>query len=114
MKNSKKVVWIIDVPGWAYDANVKQISQKLPQYQHQIVYGVQGVNESDLLTADIIVNVLPHYLTHCSQYYRKTIVILDSIRAWSPATFLLFNNMAGIVCCNSQIYQKAKQSTNQY
>lgn len=108
----KNIVWIIDVPGWAYDANIKKISQNLPQYSHQIIYGIHGIAEESIKKADIIINVLPHYLYRCKSYFNKTVIIIDSIRAWTDKDYSLFNQMKGIICCNDYIYKKTLLYTN--
>ena len=36
----KQILWIADVPGWAYDNRAKQIASKLPCYSHTIVYDI--------------------------------------------------------------------------
>jgi hypothetical protein len=54
----KKICWIADVPGWAYDNRAQAIAKALPNYQHVVVLNVIA-NFSDCLPvmteADIIV-----------------------------------------------------------
>jgi hypothetical protein len=36
----KQIVWIADVPGWAYDNRAKQIASRLSDYSHLIIYDI--------------------------------------------------------------------------
>lgn len=36
----KQVLWIADVPGWAYDNRAKQIASRLSSYSHTIIYDI--------------------------------------------------------------------------
>jgi hypothetical protein len=36
----KSILWIADVPGWAYDNRAKAIASRLPEFSHTIVYDI--------------------------------------------------------------------------
>lgn len=67
---SRSILWLVDVPGWAYDRRAKMLSVHLPGYQHRILYNIvaalRGVSAAvaaaALADADIIVCPDPRIL----------------------------------------------------
>ena len=61
----KRIVWIADVPGWAYDNRARRMASAMPQYEHVIVYNIVRNLAScliDIVKADIIVCPDPRIL----------------------------------------------------
>ena len=61
----KKIVWIADVPGWAYDNRARRLIALMPQYAHEVVYNiVQDFSEAlgIMAGADLIVCPDPRIL----------------------------------------------------
>ena len=61
----KTIVWIVDVPGWAYNNRAMRIKRHLPDYNHVIVFNIvreRGKALNVIRTADVIVCPDPRLL----------------------------------------------------
>ena len=72
----KKIAWIADQPGWAYDNRARNISALLPQYEHEIIMNPLA-NYSDAIVAmaraDLIVCPDPRLLPYFP--YRDNVLL---------------------------------------
>ena len=43
------ILWVVDVPNWAFDARFKNVSSKLDKYDHVVIYLSQHKLEEAVL-----------------------------------------------------------------
>ena len=36
------ILWLADMPGWAYDAILQEVCPQLPQYEHEVFYVMEN------------------------------------------------------------------------
>jgi len=107
----KKVLWISDEPGWAYDVNAKALATQMPQYEHHFIYTVSTNREqADLITPkmDIIVAMNPLSFYMYSDFH-KVISVLDSMRALTDSDKSKLSQVSGIICTNKMLFDKASK-----
>lgn len=106
----KNLLWIYFERNWAYDINVKMLSDNMPQYnQHIFITGEQSKKDLDLIVPnmDIIVSMNPmNFCMHDKS--NNVIAILDSVRALEKSKADTFAKMAGIITTNKVLFEFAK------
>lgn len=78
----KKIAWIADQPGWAYDNRAQRLSALLPHYEHEVVMNPLANHGESLIRmagADIIVCPDPRLLPFIP-YRKKVILHLNAIK----------------------------------
>jgi len=106
----KNILWVCDLPNWAYDINAKALSTNLPQYNHYFIYtGEQGREAVDkvIFDMDIIVAMNPLGFYMYSKF-DKVVAILDSVRAVEDSKQDVFSKVVGIICTNNFLFEFAK------
>ena len=107
----KKVLWVADVPDWAYDINARNLAKHLPQYQHKTIYTIQvGRRYVDDIIRDydiiIAMNPLSFYM-YADEYFPKVITTLNSHRALVRADQKILSEVTALICMNKQLYDMA-------
>jgi len=78
----KKIVWIADVPGWAYDNRAATAIVLLPDYEHQIVFNpIKNLATAIpvCIAADLIVCPDPRLLPFLP-LHEKTVLHLNAVK----------------------------------
>jgi len=113
----KKVLWVSNEPGWAYDINAQTLSKKMPQYNHFFLYTVyKGREDADLITPqmDVVVALNPLSFYMYSNF-KKVVTTLNSHRALVDTRKEHLSEVAAIICANKMLYDFAiTQNKNVY
>ena len=73
----KKILWIVDVAGWAYHNRAVAIAKELPGYEHVfLIYPVDGFDLFALMDADLIVCPDPRVLVYYPNVYTGPTVLI--------------------------------------
>ena len=65
----KKILWIVDVLGWAYHNRATALAKEMPQYTHEfLVYSTDGFGCFNM-DADLIVCPDPRILKYYNYFY---------------------------------------------
>lgn len=87
MSNSKRIVWIVDIEGWAFDNKAKQITNNI-EAEH-LILAVAGKSKLEItkildkFNPDILIFLSYfHFKKVCKAYKKKTkkIIVTDSRR----------------------------------
>jgi len=70
----QKITWLCDVDGWAYNNRAKLLSESMSNYDHEIMFGVNNINEK-AKNSDIIVVMYLHALKHISKVFDNKIIV---------------------------------------
>ena len=103
-----KILWIIDVPDWAYDINAKSISSKLNNHSHNFIYGNKTSNV-DISQYDKVIIMFPPNISICSHIdnYSKIVFTLNSHRVLGDINVDILKKIGSIVCANKSLYDYA-------
>ena len=72
----KKILWIVDVEGWAYYNRAVAIAKELPQYGHRfLIYPVDGFGLI-IMDVDLVVCPDPRVLVYYSKVYTGPTVLI--------------------------------------
>ena len=80
----KKILWLSDVPKWAYHNRFLAISKELPEYQHNIFYlnpKTFSVLNQVIVDYDIIICSFHKWISLCPDK-KKIIAMLTGTRQW--------------------------------
>jgi glycosyltransferase involved in cell wall biosynthesis len=104
----KSILWICDVPDWAYDINAKMLAANMPQCKHYHGYKkkFQEVLENLGRRVDIVVAMNPTCL-HLYKRFDNLVSILDSVRALTPSRLEILSKVAGVICTNKVLFDVA-------
>lgn len=82
-----KILWLADQPGWAYASIVKQIGEKLPDYEHQVFYMMDEHTQFEwvwlgwnMQKADIVVSMHWMYQIQLDNDKENSVVMLTGHR----------------------------------
>jgi len=106
-----RVLWVCDVPDWAYDINAKVLAKNMPQYEHHYGY-INNKNHllttmKDFDTGTVIVIMYPSGLRLCKKL-SNVVSILDSVRALDTTERIELSCVTGIICCNEFLFNAVK------
>jgi hypothetical protein len=76
------ILWLADIPGWAYESIVRNVAAQLPQYEHVTFYSCATVDpRHELLnltarSADVVVSMYLRYQEWLRPELRKKVVTM--------------------------------------
>jgi len=118
-----KIIWLADVPGWAFDNNAQQIAECLPMHSHKLIYMNGFENQWPLYIKTIIESepdfvVIPHpWAFHHVAGLGYRVIFRNAVRAtrvWGDylngktdkiAFKEKIGKCVGVVCANSLLRQ---------
>jgi len=107
----KKILWVSDEPGWAYDINAQALALHMPQYEHHLLYTVSAnkeVADQIIPGMDIVMAMNPLSFYMYSDF-SKVFTIFDSVRALADVDKTKLSQVRGIICTNEKLSLIAKQ-----
>jgi hypothetical protein len=76
------ILWIADIPGWAYDPIVKGVAKLLPQYEHVIYYACVTMDPAHALLnyaaagADVVISMYLRYQEWLRPEHKKKVATM--------------------------------------
>jgi glycosyltransferase involved in cell wall biosynthesis len=105
LKRNKKILWIVDRKGWAYEQRAELLSRKLDRYDHELAYMHERM---DVNNADIVICPYPSFL---KSFERRQGVIqyLGGYRVFSEVGIeKVLSEVSAIIAVNNDLTDRAE------